>query len=1035
MMHHRVVRKMMLMFCMCSAALIAQERAKPQAIIFHEKHFSSVDTITPSELELRTLVPSGRFVSADELSAAISQSNSGVLILPYGSVFPEASWLAIKDYLNRGGNLIVLGSKPFLRPAYRDGAVWKLRPENVAYPRQLMIHDYEPTPGSDGSIFETNLEITGSELPAFQWQKAFSTTIKLSTQSISAREGSAGTIDARLDALAWGKHGVQRVSAPLIQIDHLRGAFIGGRWLFLNCIPQTGFYSTSSARKLMQALVERALLGSQEFIVTTEQPLYLESEPWKLHITGLRSHSTTQNARIELVITNESGPSIQRTLTIEKPQLEFASDVTLPTDAVKGFHTVTARLIVEGEQPYVAHSGFWIRDEQAMLAGPRIAVDKNNFTFDGKPQLVLGTTYMASDVQRLFFERPNPYVWDRDMAQIHAAGLNMLRTGWWSGWQGFTNTDGSVNEHALRTLEAYLMTAHRNGLPVQFTCFAFMPDVLGGKNAIFDPEAVARQRNMVSSLATRFKDVPFIMWDLINEPSFDNPQRMWETRPNGDEFELRAWNEWLKQRYPEAGALQAAWRSIPMKPGDVIPLPRERDFSARSAGDDGHPAAMYDFHVFMQESFASWAIKMREAIHSAGGKQPITVGQDEGGSFTRPSPSFFTPAVDFTTTHTWWLSDALLWDSLTAKQPGLPMLVQETGVQPETMLDGSSRRTPESASRLLERKLAVAMATSAGAVEWLWNTNAYMTQESEVSIGALRADTTEKPEASVMRAMANFAASAKGHMAEPQEAQIAIVMSQAMQFSPLSELAVQAQQASVRAMTVAHHGSLKVIAENQLEHLGHPKLVVVPSPQALTQAAWERLQQYAAKGGSLMVTGPFERDEQWLHVDRLQPLNITAYTIVLDSAFVQMEVQGRSVTLAYNAHAQGTLEALRFTDENTLHSSRIGKGWIHIINYPVELAQNINAAVALYRWAIQRANVAQEFEFKGNNAGVTVYANPFRDATLYLAFSETDQPREFDITDHRSGGNIHLHIGAQRAELVLLDAKSGKVLARYGPSE
>jgi len=1033
-----MIRRFVVLFLLlyvCPLIITAQDKPKPQTIVFYEKHFFAADSITPSELELRTLIPNGHFTGADELGVTLSQSNTGVLVLPYGSAFPESSWLAIKDYLNRGGNLIVLGGKPFLRPAFREGAMWKLRPENVAFPRQLMIHGYEPTYGSDGSVFEINSEIVSDSLPNFQWSQAFSATVKLSTQSVSAREGSAGTIDARLDTLVWGNRGVQHISAPLVQIDHLRNSFIGGRWLFFSCVPYPGFYSTDSARRLVQWMVDRAQHGAEEFTINPEMPLYFANEPWKLHITGIRSITQVQSARVELNIASEGGPNTKKTITLDGSLRDFISDVELPTDAIQGFHTVTARLVVEGEPTMTAHNGFWIRDEHALLSGPRITVDKNSFLFDGKPQLVLGTTYMASDVQRLYFERPNPYVWDRDMAQIHAAGMNMLRTGWWSGWNNFTAADGKVNEHALRTLEAYLMTAHRNGLPVQFTFFAFMPDVFGGKNPIFDPDAIARQRNMLSSVVARFKDVPSVMWDLINDPSFDNPLRMWETRPNGDDLELRAWNEWLKQRYPDAGAMQAAWRSTPLKPGDLVPVPRERDFTARSAGDDGHPAAMYDFHIFMQDSFAQWAGKMRETIRTAGSKQPITVGQDEGGSFTRPSPAYFAPAVDFSTTHTWWLSDALLWDSLTAKQPGMPMLVQETGVQPETMLDGSARRSPESASYLLERKIAVSMATSAGAIEWLWNTNAYMTQESEVSIGALRADASEKPEASVMRAMARFVTAVRGHMDGPQDPQVVVVASQAMQFSPLSEFAIQAQQNAVRAMAAVHHGPFSVISENQIGHLGDPKLVVVPSPQALTQLAWERLQKYTTNGGTLLITGPFERDEHWLHMDRLNTLGLAASTVTLDAEIVEMELHGLTLTLGFNAHAQGALEALHFADGNGLLSVRVGKGWMHFVSYPVELSRNISAVVSLYRWALLRATVVSAFNVIGNSSGVTLYAKPFRDATLYLAYSETDQPREFDITDRRSSANLHINLGAQRSVLVLVDAKSGKELARYGPAK
>ena len=86
-----------------------------------------------------------------------------------------------------------------------------------------------------------------------------------------------------------------------------------------------------------------------------------------------------------------------------------------------------------------------------------------------------------------YFEHPNVYVWNQDLAQIHDAGLNMIRTGWWTGWDKFCDENGQPYERTLRTLEAYLMTARKYGLPVQFNFFAFLPDVLGGTNAFLDP--------------------------------------------------------------------------------------------------------------------------------------------------------------------------------------------------------------------------------------------------------------------------------------------------------------------------------------------------------------------------------------------------------------------------------------------------------------------------------------------------------------------------------------------------------------------
>ena len=165
----------------------------------------------------------------------------------------------------------------------------------------------------------------------------------------------------------------------------------------------------------------------------------------------------------------------------------------------------------------------------------------------------------------------------------------------------------------------------------------------------------------------------------------------------------------------------------------------------------------------------------------------------KAASQDRLSPAFFGPAVDFTTNHSWWQNDSILWDSLVAKQPGKAMLIQETGLQRELNLDETSRRTPENEAALFERKVAMSFVQGSGAIEWLWNTNSYMTEGNETPIGALRADLTEKPEATVMRNFAKFAAVLSPHLRNPQPAQVAIIASQAAQYSALADAQIEAQ--------------------------------------------------------------------------------------------------------------------------------------------------------------------------------------------------------------------------------------------------
>jgi hypothetical protein len=713
-----------------------------------------------------------------------------------------------------------------------------------------------------------------------------------------------------------------------------------------------------------------------------------------------------------------------------------------PASNGTGLYAVTARLTIDGEVRELYHTGFWMRDEAMLRSGPKMKVAGDYFTLDGKPILVAGTTYMASDVQRQFFIRPNPWLWNRDMAEIHAAGLNMLRTGWWSAWDQLMKQNGVVREEALRTMEAYLMTAQRNGLAVQFNLFAFIPEVLGGENPYLDPEAIRRQKEMILPFVERFHDVPYLAWDLINEPSFSNPQQTWQTRPNGDRFELAAWNAWLNKHYADHGAIAEAWRSIPVPQDALISLPSEAEFSNRAqyeAWPSNNSLRAMDYQHFAQDAFRGWAREITGAIRAAGSAQLVTLGEDEGGGEERPQPVIFGDVLDFTTTHSWWAHDAILWDSLVAKLPGKPMLVQETGVSREVGIDGNGHRFPNEEASLLERKLAVAAGTGAGAIQWLWNVNAYQRDDREATIGAIRPDGTEKPEAAVLRRFAGFAATAGPHMAGSKLPEVAIVTSQVMQYSPLEKLEIEAQQKSVRAMTYLCGVPAYVISENQVAYSAdgrfanvpqaeRPKLLVLPSAHALSDEAWNALMRYVKEGGTLLVTGSVERDEHWQVTERFGALAAPAGTQELLLRTATQRIGHRNVPLSFTYDKQMGAEWLRFSDGDTLHTIMYGKGRIFVASQPIELAEGLQPAAELYAWALSQAGVEKPYTGQVP-AGVLVRPLVLADSVLYLIVSESANIEKIAVRDKVSGGEITASLAPGRVGLVLLSRADGHILA------
>jgi hypothetical protein len=1010
--------------CILLPMAMAQTGLRSEVIVFWENGFPSADIAQISSSQAKELFSDFEITSFDELPARLETAR--VLVLPFGSSFPEDRWAAIHPFLMRGGNLVVLGGRPFTRPVFRtaDGH-WQLRPETQAFARELRIYGYQATSGA-GLTFTANRDLVGPELPNFSWGDAWSLVIRLSEASMDEREGSAGSLDAVLRALAWGERDGSELSAPAVEIDHPRNAFVGSRWELLTCDPGSGFWSGASTKAIIESLIDRALSGASEFRLQPQYAVFAAGEPWRFELNWYRPGAGPQPARLELTFESEGAKPRTEHLEFTPTQLPFEIGFEVKASpGAKGLQRITAMLFEGNRLSAIQRTGFWMRDDALLRSGPVVSKDANFFLIDGKPQPIVGTTYMASDVQRQYFDFPNPYVWDRDMSQIAGSGINMLRAGWWTGWNRLME-NGVAGEKSLRAMEAYLLTARRHGLPVQFTFFAFIPEVLGGQNPYLDAAAVAAQEKLIGSVVTRFHNVPYLMWDIINEPSFSNPKRTWITRPNGDKVELPAWNNWLLRHYRSRDEIAAAWHTTPVSSDQFVPLPSDADFSGRGTMAGASPARAYDYQVFAQESFAAWAAQMRAAIRAAGGNQLVTVGQDEGGVTDRPLTSYFASSVDFTTNHTWWLNDALLWDSLAAKQPGLPLLIQETGIQHQANLDGTPRLTDGQEAFLFERKLSTALATSSGAIQWLWNTNAYMMPEMEVTIGALRPDGTEKPEADVLRRYARFAHESAELFRDPVPPEIVIIQSLASQLSPYGASAIAAQQRSVRALHYDLHLSASVLSENQIEKLGSPRLVILPSAQALTQAAWDRLLAYVSSGGHLLVTGPVERDEHWSRVNRVTSLSHGTKAEPLASHYSELQIGNDRIPLRFDATAQQQLERLSLPQ--FIVDIPLGSGHVYVTADPVELANSPEATVRLYRQIVQALNLKPAYTLKTDTHSLLIRATEMHNSILYLFVSESARGEYVALTDASTGVELTLTLPAGRARLAMIRKSDHKVI-------
>lgn len=976
-------------------------------------------------------------------AASLAQLPGGrfdVLLTVTGSTFPQAAWPHFLAFLTAGGNWVHVGGVPFAVPVVREGGAWRAEARQTNYHKRLGLTHAFPVDAPRGHVTAPWLDAAGIVV-----ERTFAAYWRFTREkSVPTEDGSDGVREAELTPLATllDAEGTP-VAAPVVQVDRMQGPFAGGRWILA---AMTGRISADNVRRLL----EHAAGGVQRFRVQPTYACYRAGEAPALAVTLAtpgRPRTVAADVTLDVLdahdrIVATAGARVSGAEAVRSARAEVRARRPLPP----GFYRVRARLVaprtgggaepLPALTPVEAETGFWVRDERLLASGAPFTTDEHTLVRDGRPYPAAGTTYMASDVHRQFLFEPNPAVWDRDMAAMKAAGANILRTGIWTGWRRYMPAPGAVDEGALRAFEAFVHTAKRHDLPVIFSFFAFIPETWGGANAYLDPTVVRAQQAFIRAFAERVAAVPDLVWDLINEPSFCNPQRLWSCRPNYDDYERRAWTTWLRERYPapdEAGhaaRLQAMWRTTP---GEDLGLPPPEEFGDRNLWESARPLRTTSYRLFAQEQFARWARALRDTLNRVAPRQLVMVGQDEGGTGESPSNHIMAEAVDLTSIHTWWLNDDLVWDHVVTKAPRRPNLAQETGIMFVETLDGRSWRTERDSAGLLERKLAIALGVGGGGyLEWIWDLNTTMPLDNESTIGLVRADGSRKPEFTAWSGISRFAAALRD--VGPRESEPVVMVVPHHDLWSSRNTATEATKRAVRAMHYHCRVPMTGVSELRLHALGRvPPLVVVPAPRVLGEAAWAVLTEWMAAGATVLVSGPFEADEYWRPVERLARWDARAAVRPV-SPREELRIGDVTVRLSFRGDRQTRVEKAVLEDDSAPYVARFaaGRGALLFAPIPVELALEEDAAAALYRHALRAAGIAAPLDVVDDDPGLLVHVARYRDASLFTVVSEMGRARAAQWRDRESGARHEVRMWPGRAALVLVERRSGREIARYG---
>ncbi|MRN56258.1 alpha-amylase family protein [Paenibacillus monticola] len=1008
----------------------------------------------------------GDVVSAEQLAQALDTAEAGgVFINLHPPYFPKEAWVSIVSFLQKGGGLLSIGGAPFKHPVRQQSGTWQIETEQTAYHRQLHIHEALRVNGSRVHTYAALQDIplfVGQEQllsPSDTWNLVPHVT---KSSDLPEQMGASGPMDTRIYPLLKGVTAEGReISAPVVLWEHVGGPFVGGRWIFVGQPLEQAFWSNGGA----EVLTRLAAFIAKGVTELWMKPNYASYEQGEQPLISLQSQ------RLSRQPTTESSVEWKLKFTLQKDGesaacFEYGCQLTvtrehnihrfsMPVKLQAGLYRLICQAEAEDGEVRVLRQGFWSYDADLLAEGESITAGRDYFIKEGKPLPVVGMTYMTSDVARKFLFLPNAQVWDRDMAQMKKAGINWIRTGIWTAYRNVMQVDGHASEEVLRAIDAFLQTAKKHDLQVTFTFFSFTPETWEGRNPYLDPRSIEAQKRFIRSIVSRHRNTSHVDWDLINEPSMFDPPRIFSDGPStaNDRYERQAFSSWLETRHGSISVLQERWNMTPLElPDFTAALPPEREeinFSIQDVHQGKRGTRWLDYCLFSMDMHNVWAKELYGTIKELSPNQLVTVGQDEALGAQRPSPFFYEEAVDYTTVHTWWLNDNLLWSGIFAKTANKPNLVQETGIMYVETPDGRAKRSEEELRAMLERKYAYAFASGgAGAIQWIWNTNFYMDNANESQIGAVRADGTEKPEADVSYEFGHFIGEAGELFAERKLEEIAVIFPYSNDLSN-RKLAFDATTRLTRILSYQLHLPFRAVSEYGLEALEAqpPKLILLPSAHNLDDEAMDKLISIVEQTGAvLLVTGSLGINAYWQPSDRLNNLlgqrelrNVRREELLNlgGSTFAVSYGQRRIAELVKEVAVQtASTQTPNLQPGDTVVELPLGKGRLIWCPLPLELNERDEPIVELYRHAVEASGIETELEWVvgGDLPGVYGRKLSFAEGSLYIFVSEYAWDAEIEVRDPDTSISYTFRLEQERSVLFATDM-AGQLVSVYRPAE
>ena len=522
--------------------------------------------------------------------------------------------------------------------------------------------------------------------------------------------------------------------------------------------------------------------------------------------------------------------------------------------------------------------------------------------------------------------------------------------------------------------------------------------------AVHNPVNTKKVLRLADSFAELFGKYTNVMLDIINEPSYSYGGQWKTCRPSGDPYERKAWTGWLKERYGTIAEVRKAWgeNAVTLPDFAAVDVPKERCYegSLYRTEEEREYAMAADFWLFAQQSYIHWLSKVRCRVREKAPDMVVLMGRDESLRVPQEQDMILSGNLDMVCWHQWNRDAVIYVEYLLNRVKGRITCAQEMGIYRVERMRGGKVLTDERVAHKLERKLFF------GFSNWIiWQSfhNPDKKELSENMLGTYRSDRSETPAMPFIRQLIRAENGAASYMTGRQEDAFPILTL----YSTSSHYSVYGSQAveALRQHIFLLNNCLRMQSDVILEHLfdrgnqdavGNPALIMVPGAMRLSAHCFDGLMEYARAGGCVLISGNVDEDEHFATVSRRK--GCTPMTKKVKN-FEKVRIGDKDFTLDFRksceyGDAENFLTASVSEDtygDGVFHVRiyPVGEGKVIYCPLPLELAEDREAALALYRMALKEAGITAEvYEAEADKEAVFIHAIVYKDCTSYTVVND-----------------------------------------------